>query len=296
MNQPGANTISYDGILEGPLPDRVDAENFAEDLKKKAEFLGLPFQIIIEDCRFTVLPGSKSSPAGSIDIWQTNTKTFLEELLAQYSLTARTQLFSTLRSTYYQENQKIQTLYIITPAGVDLREKCSPWIMPAQTKKNRSFILALAGCGLVLVLAAALLAYNKPSYFRNIFYQHAGFDEKQITLETSQIDRYLLIRNDGVDRSGKNLLCMVKKTPAFPASVHDLEAEENRLRTENNLNGLKILHHLIMDEKIWVTFMNATKDEIYSGYLDIRGIVDKGELHISIPTGNHPGTVSIGLE
>ena len=229
MNERVEGTVILDGLVEGRIPGRGDAEDVLHDWVRHAASSNLWFSLQLEGGSFSILADNKPIQAEDLaprpaDRIADALRDLLEVLPAQ----ERKGVLSTLRSVEYREGVEVQTLYAIDPdGGVAVRQRTlSARTAPAARPLTRKEKIRLAAVGVVvalLLLAVTSIFVDYRSLLGGVFERFAPFRPADLQVEVKGFQDYLTVEKKAASRDGKEVILTLKRGKNFPLTDADCE-------------------------------------------------------------------------
>ncbi len=239
-------TVVFEGLLQGPVPNGGD---IAARLNQWVQFvgrLGLRFSLETRDTGFSLLPENRPVSVGPLgDSPDQAIRQSLEQLVEQFPIAERNQLFSTLRSSEYRKGEEIQTMYTIVEGTLRLQSRtlAADTVAPPEPIPIKEQIkMAVIGVALALgLLGIALLFPGVRAMFGQLVAAVKPLDTQSIAIDLGAFAPYFTCTIDEKQSDRSQLVVQLKRTEKFPndeAALNTAAAAENVLDRRLALEGL----------------------------------------------------------
>lgn len=286
-----AGTAVLDGLIEGPLPPIEDGEERLRQWVAFAREHGVNFHLSLHGARFSVLADSKPLPCARHEDFQARVREAMDGLLQMLPEDSRPQVFSTVRSVEFREETQRQSLYLVAPGGIQVRDReverreKEPPAVPLR----RAFPFLMGGAAIVATLLASSLLVDYPAVWRSIRARYGAIDPKRIAVHGADVSRYVVVRDLGVDKTRTYLELEVRRGMHFPTDTTTYKAEEERLVQKGDIRDIVALHRVVLHGALQVHYLDDRGRQLGETEVSIRGLLDKSTIRILLPFKPYPG-------
>lgn len=228
MSERVEGTFTLDGLLEGRLGDEGFGAAELRSWAARAGDRGLHFSVEVEGNVFSVLGVRRAvSTADLGDEPSRAVAGALEDLLDEMPPDTRAGAMSTLRSIEYRKGEQVQTLYVLTPAGLDVRQRRidAETVSPAPPMTGKQKLrLALTGLG---VAALALLVSSVFVDYRALLGRVADsmtpVSADDIAVDVGPFATSFSVDKKAIAKGSRALVLTLKRGEGFPLSDQDIQ-------------------------------------------------------------------------
>jgi hypothetical protein len=220
-------TLALDGLLEGRLGMLPGGQEMLSQWVASAQGAGLTFTFSIDGDMFQLMPDP--APVDVLDVPGSATRTLerlLDELVASVPAAQRGGLFSTLRASEYLQGRQEQTLYLVTPQGLQTRRRTvSASTQPREQSMSsrqivRTVLLGVLAAGVLVAVSTIFVDYR--ALFARAAESVRWSDPDQVQVELGELGRYIII--EGKSKDGGELVLKLRRTAEFPATPAQQQA------------------------------------------------------------------------
>lgn len=170
--KPLENTFILEGLIQGPLPDTIEAAELLQEYVADLARSHLRLSLEINGGQFSLLGDATPHQCSHFQPLPVPgcVKQAIERLLVRLPLPERSEVFSTLRSKEFQPGVEQQALYTITPTGevhVHLRETPAEVLLLRTVRSNAlKRRLIIGGLSLLVLGIGSQLIDFKQAFLR----------------------------------------------------------------------------------------------------------------------------------
>ena len=275
-------TVELQGLIEGPVPPVPDGEDRLDSWVDFAHSQGVTFSIDVQGAAFSLIPETERLTAAPHDDFQEKVKQLLEQLLEAFPEHLRGRVFSTLRSVQYLPDTQIQTIYVITPSGVDMRSREAPWsgdktIPFTMPNIPRAYWIGAGAVVVILIVSSFFIEWGRVLRFTT----GTGFSLETIEVDASSLARYVECEKKSIQYD--RLILSVKRTPDFPTDLTAYQDEERRIAAGSSLEELLVLRTLVGDGIVRIDYLAEDGKIVGSDTRRVRELLDKETMQLSLP-------------
>ncbi|MCP4180113.1 MAG: hypothetical protein GY756_20305 [bacterium] len=272
MSKKIVGTVILDGIIEGKIENNkinsllIEWIDFARsnNLKFYLETSGNSFSILADNNPINLMDftGDFSSLINNV----------IEELIKIFPDNSKNKIFSTIRSTEYEQNLEIQSLYNISNNGlidIQTREIETNTIEQEKplTLKNKIIISSFGVFAFITLILISSLFVDYKSFMTNLKKEVIPLNVENIIIDNG-FSSFLNIIN--IEKTTGNLIITLKRSDNFPINDKDFD----KLILENKSLKDKITIESIYKGYIIYEYFDDEDHFIFSDRIRISGLKD----------------------
>lgn len=290
-------TLVLDGLIEGPVPPIKDGAEQLREWDRFAQKSGLKFHLSIDGSSFSLLADSTPLKLQENETLQDCLKQTMEQLLIIFPDDLRCRVFSTVRSIEYLEEEKIQSLYLISQDGVQVKSRKMPLEKgehPEEaedffTTPIKNFVPLIVGASILAVMAiASAFIFDYSELLNKVGNKYGVVSEDRFEIDAEAVSHYLVLEKNGFNKGKSHLVVEVKRTEAFPVNMEAYRAEKERILEEDKVRELQAINKLFLDGTIRVKYFNKKDELLTEKELNIRELLDEEKIDLLVPIEEFP--------
>lgn len=247
MSENVEGTFVVDGLIEGRLPARPDADRLIRAWAAFAEQSGRRFHVEVEGNTFSLLPDNTPRRASETDPARAIAAIF-EELLKLFRPAEAQCVLSTLRSVEYRRGQAVQSLYMLRPDGtLEVRQRSVPMptVPPPRAARLRDKLRpASAGVAAAALLLLAVSAWfiDYRTILRTAWRAWVPPDAAAVRVENGAFEEFFHVEKRTLTHSGEWVLSLrrTERFPRTPEQAAALNAAESNASRRLALQALAV--------------------------------------------------------
>ena len=293
------DTATLDGLIEGPVPPIPDGEKRLQQWVEFVRTNEMPFQLSVDGGSFSLLPDHEPLSLGEKDDLRDRLQQAVEQLIRIFPDDLRGRVFSTVRSTEFRQGKKIESLYVVTRQGVDVRTRQVAWSADERsTSSLRGLPWASISAGMAFLLVALIVSLFLVDYrqvIRGWLAPYTRVDAERYEVDASVLSPYIAVAETATDEKAEELEITLTRSASYPTTWEGFRREEERLRQAEDLRGYLLFQRVIVEGGVSVAYVAKDGKVLGLEERDVRSLRDKETLTVDLPVKRYPDATKIVL-
>ena len=290
------------GLVEGPVPPIEHGEQHLREWVAFAASNGLKFDLTIEGPSFNLLADQAKIPCAPQASIQGRVQECVDQLLRVFPQDLWHSISSTLRSEETHGREKIQSVYLFTPEGVEVKSRKS--IVERRPPEKSGFDavslkkyvpLGIFCVVLFFLFVGSLFILDYSEVWSSLRSKYKLTSEAQFEVDGKGIDRYIEIGELELNKRKTGLVLEVRRTERFPTSAREFLKEKRRLETGSDLQTTLAFQKIVVEGSVRVEYFDKDGERIADFEAGTRGLLKAETVSLSLPVQAHPSTVKVVL-